>query len=87
MGQLFSAGILPGLLYALLFMTYVFVRAKLAPGRIAPVERKERWRDVFLGSINLLLIFLHNHEERQSDTRGLSRAHGAKVFRVGKNQN
>ncbi len=57
-GQLFAAGIVPGLLSALLFMIYIFVRAKLVPGRIAPVERKERWRDTFLGSINLWPILL-----------------------------
>ena len=59
-GQLFIAGIIPGIIVALLFMGYILVRALLNP-EVAPAPTRVSWKERFtslraMGPV-LLLIF------------------------------
>jgi tripartite ATP-independent transporter DctM subunit len=60
-GRLYIAGIVPGILVALLFMTLIFVAASVWP-RLAPREPAAPWRVMLRGAVQMLptlvLIFL-----------------------------
>ncbi len=59
-GRLFVAGILPGLMIGLLFMTYIFARALRSP-EIAPSDSTQKSaREIFLGFVQIwpLLILI-----------------------------
>ena len=54
-GQLFVAGILPGLMMATLFMLYIIIRAKLNPN-IAPGVSRHTWKEKLASLRNLIPI-------------------------------
>lgn len=59
-GRLFIAGIIPGIILAVLFMGYIFVRAILNP-KVAPRPPKTSWKEKFislgaLGPVALLIL-------------------------------
>jgi len=53
-GQLWLAGVFPGLLLASLFVAYILIRCKLQPGLGAPLSREEREQYSFMDKIRLL---------------------------------
>ncbi len=59
-GALFIAGILPGLLLAILFMLVIYIQARLNP-TLGPAGGKSNWRDRFVafkGTWLVVLLFL-----------------------------
>ncbi len=60
-GQLFMAGVIPGVMMSVLFMTYIFIRAKINP-RLGPPAETVSWRGRLVSLAGMwqpgLLIFL-----------------------------
>jgi len=56
-GQLFIAGVIPGLMLVILFMSYIFIRAKLNPN-LAPMSIKVSWKDRFMSLGAMLPVVL-----------------------------
>ncbi len=59
-GRLFIAGIIPGIILTLLYMTYIFVRA-LLNSELAPSANKASWKEKFIalgamGPVMLLIL-------------------------------
>lgn len=60
--DLFIAGVLPGIILALMFMTYVLIRVLLNPRLTPPKTRKSTLKELFIGLLNcwpvMILVFL-----------------------------
>lgn len=57
-GQLFMAGILPGIMMTLIFMTYIAFRSILLPDLIPRDTTRFTWAERFAGLVKVLPIFL-----------------------------
>jgi tripartite ATP-independent transporter DctM subunit len=60
-GQLFLAGLVPGLLFAALFMVYIYVRCRTAPGLAPLAATRPPWGEILRGILGLwpfLLLIL-----------------------------
>ncbi|MFK7997765.1 MAG: TRAP transporter large permease [Granulosicoccus sp.] len=57
-GKLFLAGLLPGLLFAALFMVYIFTRSRMQPVLAPRDEHKVKARTVLLGVLSLWPFFM-----------------------------